>query len=284
MKNLTLSFILLWITGLYSIAQTELTQAHIKQFYKTKTYVVMDDNPLSDYNAKVEEAVKKYWTITPFEFISQETFHQKRTDENNSFLILSEVVFYKDPLQARYDFFSLLLGGKYQIVNAMPVLGAVPIGYTEAPQESSMYKLGAVLKFLQAHVKLITEKPELIKNDNPFKYYNDNPRNISDKTLYLIRSEMEPSFNTEAKIKTVYPYKFKFVTREQLESIIDKDEPDAIFLHKVGPEGTKKKARCYKVILGTDSYLYYFDYHMISDKNPDGFLETDFKKLSKYNK
>lgn len=54
------------------------------------------------------------------------------------------------------------------------------------------------------------------------------------------------------------------------------------FLHKVGPEGTKLDARSYKIIIGAaDANFYYFDYHKISGKNPDGFLESDFKNLVK---
>jgi len=52
-----------------------------------------------------------------------------------------------------------------------------------------------------------------------------------------------------------------------------------VFLHKVGPEGTRLIARCYKILIGAaDSKFYYFDYHKISDEKPDGFLLSDFKK------
>ena len=262
-------------------SNTVLTYSHVEQFYKTKTYVVMDDNPMSDYNAKIEDAVKKYWKVTPFQFVSQQEFQLKRTDPNCSFLILSVVTFAIDNLQARYDFFSLLLGGNYAVMNQMPVLGAVPIGYTEAPQESSMYKLGAILKFLQKHIERLKADPELVKTDL-YKLYNKDQKTIKDKTLYLVREEMTPEFRSESKIKSIYPDKFKFVSREELEEAIDKDLPGIVFLHKVGPEGTKKKARCYKVIIGTDSQLYYFDWHMITDSKPDGLLESDFKKILKF--
>ncbi|NJM15440.1 MAG: hypothetical protein HC896_08750 [Bacteroidales bacterium] len=53
-------------------------------------------------------------------------------------------------------------------------------------------------------------------------------------------------------------------------------------MHKVGPEGTRLSARCYKIIIGaSDADFYYFDYHMIDDKHPDGFLKSDLKKLAK---
>lgn len=264
-----------------SAAETPLTTAHIEQFFKTKTYVVLDDNVLSDYNRKVKESVSRNWKITPFEFVTQADFHAKRTDNNYSFLILSEVIFMGDKEVVKYDFFSLVLGGKYPNLVSMPIVAAVPLGYTGAPQETSAYKLGAMLKFLQAHVNLLREKPALV-NDNMFKYYNSIQKSIKDKTLYLIKEELAPNVDTKTEIAAIYPYKIKFVTRDELEEAIDKDEEDVVFLHKVGPEGTKRKARCYNLILGTDSQLYYFDYHMITDKKPDGLLESDFKKLAKF--
>jgi hypothetical protein len=98
----------------------------------------------------------------------------------------------------------------------------------------------------------------------------------------IISRILAPSVNTEARIKKVYPYKFKIVTMDDIEEAIKNRDPDVVFLHKVGPEGTKIDARSYKVIIGAaDANFYYFDYHKISDKSPDGFLEADFKKLVK---
>jgi hypothetical protein len=72
------------------------------------------------------------------------------------------------------------------------------------------------------------------------------------------------------------------VTKEEIEQAIKDRRDDIVFLHKVGPEGTKMNARCYKIIIGAgDANFYYFDYHKITDKNPDGFLASDFKKLAR---
>ena len=53
----------------------------------------------------------------------------------------------------------------------------------------------------------------------------------------------------------------KSATREEIARAIEDRNPDVVFLHKVGPEGTKLDARCYKVIIGAaDANFYYFDY------------------------
>jgi len=280
-KSLTLVIALLSFMFSFSQETPETTLQDVLDFYNSKTYVVLDDNPISDYNMKIEEVMKKYWKLTEFQFITQEEFNRLRLDKKNSFLILSTVTFHKDKLQANYDFFSLLMGGPYSVIKAMPIIAQVPLGYTEAPQESKAYKLGAMLKFLQAHVELVKQKPEILK-DNVFKYYNNNQKSIKDKTLYLIKEEMPPNLNSKTEIAACYPYKIKFVSRDELEEAIDSEAKDVVFLHKVGPENVKKKARCYKLILGTDKTLYYFDWHMISPKKPDGLLESDFKKLAKF--
>jgi len=282
MKQICLTLISAFLY-IFSIAQEtpQTTHQNVLDFYKTKTWVVLDDNPISDYNFKIEDVMKKYWKITEYEFITQEEFKLKRTDPKNSFLILSTVNFHKDKLQANYDFFSLLLGGNYSVIKAMPVIAQVPLGYTEASQESKAYKLGAMLKFLQAHVELVKVKPEILESSE-FKYYNNSQKSIKEKTLYLVKEEMPANLNSKTEIAAYYPYPVKFVTRDELEEAIDSEAENVVFLHKVGPEGTKKKARCYKLILGTDKELYYFDWHMISAKKPDGLLTSDFKNLSKF--
>jgi len=157
----------------------------------------------------------------------------------------------------------------------------VPLAYFDVEEERYAYKLGILVRFLQNHARLVYDHPEII-SANVFKHYNDNIRDIREKTLYVLEEELASSVNTEAKIKKVYPYKFELVTMEDIEQAIKDRDPDVVFLHKVGPEGTKKDARSYKVIIGAaDANFYYFDYHKISDKNPDGFLEADFRNLVK---
>ena len=63
------------------------------------------------------------------------------------------------------------------------------------------------------------------------------------------------------------------------------EDKDAVVLHKVGPEGKKMNARVYKILIGlAEAQFYYFDYHKVNAKNPDAFLESDFKKLARATK
>lgn len=262
-------------------AQYVPTPDDLDQFLKTKTLVVQDRNPLNTIDSEIEEVMKSEWDITEYEIIPWDQFEEKRKDPNNSFLFLTTVTFEKDKLQVKYKFLNLSLGGEHFQLNQMPDLVSVPVAYVNAEDETYSYKLGILVRFIQNHIRLIHKNPDVI-SANVFKHYNDNTGDVQQKTLWLIEDEMASDVNSAARIRKVYPHKIKMVSRDDIrEAVINKDE-DVVFLHKVGPEGTRMKARCYKILIGaSDAKFYYFDYHMINDKNPDGLLGKDLKKIGK---
>jgi len=254
----------------------------LARFPKTTTLVVLEDNPLSEYNVVLREVMSAEWKMTPFDFISWKDFETKKLDPSFSFIVLSQVKFDKDITNAEYNFLSLLLGGSAQTLGSMPDLCSIPLSYYGIGDDDYSYKLGIFLRFMQNHVKLLMERPGMA-SENIFKHYNDNISDIKGKPLYLITHEMSKDVNTETKIKKIYQGPVKFVSKEDIQKAIA-DKEDIVFLHKVGPETTNFKARCYKILIGAaDAKFYYFDYHMVDSDMPDGFLEKDFKKLAKKN-
>lgn len=279
MKRITAGLVFMMMCGIVLSQNYVPSNEDIKAFFTTKTLVVLEDNPLMEYNYIIKDIMKKEWSITEVDFISSGEFEEKRKDPQYSFLYMAQVTFESDKTDASYRFLHLSLGGDYFRLNEMPDIVAVPLAYYDVEEENYSYKLALLVRFMQNHVRLISEHPEVV-SANVFKNYNDNIKDIRDKTLYILESELSSEVNSAARIKKVYPYKFKIATREEIAEAIDERDPDVVFLHKVGPEGTKEHARCYKVIIGAaDANFYYFDYHSVSDKSPDGFLEDDFKKL-----
>lgn len=277
--SILLAFIL--IASISNAQKNVAKQDEIKAFFKTKTLVVLDESPFSEYNTIIKEAVKKSWKLTEFDFISNAEFEEKRSDKNYSFITLDEVYFDKDKTKAKYEFLCLSLGGNYKTTSDMPQLCTVPVSYFGVDEETYTYKLPTLIIFIQNHVLLTSENKDL-NSANIINYYNKNLKSVKDKTFYVIKDELGPNVNTEAKIKKIYPYNFKIVSREEITKAIKTENDNIVFLHKIGPEGTKKKARCYNLIMGAkDAKLYYFEYHMINDKKPDGFTLKDFKKLAK---
>ena len=257
------------------------TADEVKKLYETKTLVVLEDNPMAEYNFVIKAFMQKEWKLTPFDFIKYSEFEGKRMDPQYSFILLDQVRFDKDKSLAKYNFLSLVLGGKDKLASDMPDFCPVPLSYSGVDEDNYNYKIQTILRFMQNHVEMIHKNPKLIKT-NMFKYYNDNTGDVKGKTLYLLKNELAPDCNTEAKIKKVYPYNFKIVTRDEVSKAIDASDSTVVFLHKVGPEGTKLIARCYNILIGAaDSKFYYFNYHKITKEEPDGFLLSDFKKLAR---
>ena len=253
----------------------------IGAFFTTKTLVILEKNPLMEYNSIIIKVMEQEWNITEYDFITEKEFDEKRMDPQYSFIYMSQVTFESDKTDATYRFLHLSLGGDYYRLNEMPDIASVPLAYFSVEEERYAYKLAILVRFMQNHAKLLRDHPEII-SVNVFKHYNDNIKDIHDKTLYLLEEELAPTVNSEAEIRKVYPYKFRLVTMDVIEEAIRNRDPEVVFLHKVGPEGSKLDARSYKVIIGAgDANFYYFDFHKISGKTPDGFLESDFKKLVK---
>lgn len=278
-----LALIFMTVLSLQAFSQDYIpTHQDLKRFFNTKTYVVLDPNPISAYNFQIKEAVKKNWELTEYEFISYDKFESLRQDPNNSFLMEDIVVFEKDKTKARYRFLSLMLGEKRSRLEEMPTLVSVPLSYREVDQEYWSYKLGVILRFFTKHVRTMQENPEII-GDDVLEYYNKNMADIKDKTLYLVKDELADEVDSRGEISEYYPYDFKLVDREEVEQAIKEEREDVVFLHKVGPQGSRLRARCYKILMGAkNAKFYYFDYHfVVKGKRPDGFLKKDFRKLKR---
>jgi hypothetical protein len=278
-----LAFLLLLVSFVRLQAQREYlpTQEDLDHFYTTKTYVVLESNAISDYNIEIQDAVKKFWDITEYEFLPMSEFADKSKDKNASFLYLATVSFEKDKSNARYQFLCLSLGGDRVSIDDLRDVANIPLGYYGVDGDHYAYKLGIMIRFLQFHVRLITENHAIV-SQNVYKYYNENMADVRGKTLYLVEEELARDVNSLAKIRAIYPGEVKLVDRETIKELIMAKDPDAVVLHKVGPEGKKMNARVYKILIGlAEAKFYYFDYHKMSEKNPDAFLASDFKKLAK---
>ncbi|MEN8227316.1 MAG: hypothetical protein ABFS38_04110 [Bacteroidota bacterium] len=282
MKKIT-ALLLVMISFLHLQAQREYlpTPEDLERFYSTKTYVVLSDNPMAEYNFEIQDAIKKYWNITEYEFLQFEDFGDKSVDKNASFLYVAAVNFEKDRSYTRYDFLCVSLGGDYASIDDMKDVANLPLSYYGVDEDRYTYKLGTMVKFLQDHIRLITENPHMV-SQNVYKHYNDNMADMMGKTLYVVEEELAREVSSEARIRSFYPNSVKIVEPEEIKELIMAGDENAVFLHKVGPEGKKMNARVYKILIGAaDGKFYYFDYHKVNNKKPDAFLGSDFKKLAK---
>jgi hypothetical protein len=265
-----------------SFAERNLVRSEdVKAFLKSTTYVVLEENPMSGYNFKIKDAVEKSWKITPFKFITTKEFESMRNDIEKSFLVLVQMKFDKDKIPAVYNFLSLSMGAAVKKITDMPDVCSVPLSYFSVPEDDYIYKIEGLIRFMQNHIKIIDQNPTLIKS-NIFEYYNKNIKDIKGKELWVLENDLEKSTRALAEIRKNYSYTVKVVTSENIEKAIAEKNPNVVYLHKVGPSGTRLQARCYKIVMGAgDDQIYYFDYHTITKSEGDGLLNSDFKKMGR---
>jgi hypothetical protein len=279
-----LSFLLLLFSFILLRGQAPFpSKDEIKQFSISKTCVVLEDDPFSSYNAYIKEAMKKYWNVTPFEFIDERNFNLMRLKPAFSFILLTETNFNKDKSNSVFNFINLLQGKNVNKLGEMPEICAVPLSYAGEDDLEYGYKLGAILEFMQKHAQLIMEDPSRTGRKY-LKYYNENIPEVMKKTILVKQEDLSPDISTIERIKAIYSNKIEIVPEEEIVKAIEIKAPNTVILHRVGPVGEKKnEGYCFKMLIGTDdANMYYYDLHTIDKANPNGFLTSDLKRLARF--
>jgi hypothetical protein len=252
----------------------------IKQFMASKTCVVLEADPF--YNVYIKEAVKNFWNITPYEFIEVKEFNIRRLDPAYSFIVLTETNFDRDKSGSVFNFINLLQGKKVDKLVEVPEICAVPLSFLGVDDNEYGYKLGVILSFMQKHAKMISEDPSLTGR-RYLKYYNINIPEVIKKTILVKKEDLSPDISTIERIKAIYPHDIKIVTEDDIRDAISKKAPNTLVLHKVGPVGEWKTGYCFKMLIGADdANMYYYNYHLIDARSPNGLLESDLKRLARF--
>jgi hypothetical protein len=256
------------------------TADEIKQFVASKTCVVLEDgNPV--YNTYISKAIKEYWKITPFEFISASDFSLRRSDPSFSFVLLTETKFENDKSNSGFNFINLLQGKHVDELSKMPEICAIPLSFAGEDDMEYGYKLGAILAFMQKHAGMIIENPSLTGRKY-LKYYNKNIPEVKGRRILVKQEDLSSSINTIDKIRAVYKYEIEIVPEGVIVKAIQDKAPNTLILHKVGPIGEIYSGYCFKMLIGTDdSNLYYYNQHKIDEINPNGLLPADLKRLGR---
>jgi hypothetical protein len=257
------------------------SKEEIKLFTESKTCIVLEDDQISTYNTFIKEAIKEFWTVTPYEFIAVKDFNVRRVNPEYSFIVLTQTNYEKDKSNALYNFINLLQGKKVNKIGEMPEICAVPLSFAGEDDIEYGYKLGAILSFIQQHARMISDDPSLTGRKY-LKYYNKNIPEVQSKTILVKQEDLAPAISAIEDIKAIYPNKISIVPEEEIMKAITDKTPNTLILHKVGPVGETNSGYCFKMLIGTDdSDMYYYNQHLIDKANPNGLLPTDLKRLAK---
>jgi len=276
-----ISALLLSVTAVMNGQAPFPNKEEIRQFTASKTCIVLEEDQMSTYNTYIKEAVKKYWTITPFEFIEVKDFNVRRLKPEYSFIVLTQTNYEKDKSGALYNFINLLQGKSGSNLGEMPEICAIPLSFVSEDDLEYGYKLGAILLFMQKHAAMISDDPSLTGRKY-LKYYNKNIPAVAGKTILVKQEDLSPDISTIDRISAIYSNKIDIVSEEDIMKAISDKTPNTLILHKVGPVGDINSGYCFKMLIGTDdSDMYYYHQHLIDKSNPNGLLPADLKRLSK---
>ncbi len=257
------------------------TSSQMNAFMNGTTYVVRENSKMSEFNDYIKSAVESNWTINPVEFIYMSDFEAKRKEKNASFLMVMQISFDADKTKTLFDFLVLVAGGNYKTVNDMPLLCMVPLCYNEASEDSWLHKLPVAVRFTEMHMKTVKANPGLTAKSS-IDYYMANKGKLEEKTLYLLKQDLEPSLRNETAFRSAYPYPFQFSDEASIHDIIDEGIDNCLILHVIAPVNSSQTDKCIKMIIDPKTaQLYYYDMHDIGKNKPAGLLESDVKKMLK---
>ena len=268
---------LLSVLSLGAIANPRLASKEQIGMFKNSTTCVVLDNADLLYNVLLKDAVEKYWKSTPFEFIDEKEFENRRFDSRFSFMVLMKGVFDKDPGGVAYDYLSLVLGGPERTLTDMPEICSIPISYSMVTSDYYGYVLPSVIKFMQKHASNLEDKRFFILL-NGLKYYNGTG-SFADNILLLDKNLMASDANTESKISKVYPYGVKLLDTKEFQDELNSNPINTMFVFHVGPNQQTGSGKCFEMIFDIEGNLYYYNYRNITNDNEDGFNLNDFKHL-----
>lgn len=249
----------------------------------SKTCVVLENSPFSEFNPAIRSAVTDYWTLTPFEFITVDEFNKRRQDPSFSFLVLTESFFERDKSASAFAFLNLMLGKKVRNLEDMPEFCAIPLDFAGEDADAEYgYKMGLLVEFVQQHAKVVIDNPRT-PGVRFLRYYNKFVPEIDGKTILAREIDMAASIASEDEIKNFFSGNFRLVTENEIKDAIAEKRPNTLILHKVGPPDETNGAYVFKMLIGTDdARMYYFNNHKIDQRNPNGFLPADLRRIGRF--
>ena len=251
----------------------------LNDFTDKITQVVLSGNEVLDSGLRQE--IVNYWTLSPYEFCTQEEFQEHKTQDLYYFLIPAETR-YKGEDEPGILFLTLVKGGPEaeEGIKEMHEIISLPLMAAMGGSGRELVYLGPIIQAIQEFTRNAMQ---------------------SEKTAYSMDYWFNRNYSKEGKMKQIYLAKEDLsekVTDKDLQRYLDEDiilcseaEADDVFLkgqyhtlvsYTVAPFLPEEKASyCYKMLFDAESHLlFYIHKHKITKKTGVGFTSEDLKRLS----
>ncbi|MCQ2130785.1 MAG: hypothetical protein MJY94_05280 [Bacteroidales bacterium] len=257
-------------------AQISTKKVLIGDFPSKVTKVVTGGNTMLDDLLKQEVSAR--WRVSPYEFCTLEEYQQLKEDPSYYFLMFA----YDTDLRGRRNgvtVINLSKGGVAKQAKGSKSAKAInicdfPIASTQFPDGRESVWMAAAVDIIQDFAIKSTESDfagyrGLAAMSSPWKCRNS----------HIIFSEDDLSRALADDIRNKY-FDDKIEIMEDADELISDGRQDALVSFVVSPTDAYSGNPCYKMLINARTHeLCYFERSKISTRNPEGFGNTDIKKI-----
>lgn len=265
---------LLLTTDALGQAQITTRREKLKDFTSKTTKVVLTGDEFLD--EAVKESVAATWTVSPYEFCSNEEFQNLKGNADFYFLMVVKGQFRRES-EPGIDMLTLVKGGEGadKSINDMFEVVSFPLRSTEDPSGREFVLLPAFLKIIQEHTTSLT--------DTEMKAYSNigakDSKKLRIKRIFFWAEDFAPQVDEQTKRSLDEDILIK-EDEDEVDEIFSEGTFNTVVSYVVAPSEPVNGSICYKMLIGSDNHeLYYFKKHKITARNGKGFLTGDIKAI-----
>ena len=265
---------LLLTTDALGQAQITTRREKLKDFTSKTTKVVLTGDEFLD--EAVKESVAATWTVSPYEFCSNEEFQNLKGNADFYFLMVVKGQFRRES-EPGIDMLTLVKGGEGadKSINDMFEVVSFPLRSTEDPSGREFVLLPAFLKIIQEHTTSLT--------DTEMKAYSNigakDTKKLRIKRIFFWAEDFAPQVDEQTKRSLDEDILIK-EDEDEVDEIFSEGTFNTVVSYVVAPSEPVNGSICYKMLIGSDNHeLYYFKKHKITAKSGKGFLTSDIKSI-----
>lgn len=259
---------------LFGQAQIYTRKEKLKDITTKTVKVVMTGDEILDEALK--QSVTSTWTMSPFEFCTQEEFNKIKSDSKFYFLIVVKGQQRKES-EPGIDLLTMVKGGEGsdKSINDMLEVVTFPLRSAVDPSGREFVLLPAFLSIMQEHAQGLTS--------SEVKAYSTvgatDSKKLRMKQIYFNEEDFSPTLD-EKVVESMDEDIFVKDDEQEVDDIFTNGTFNAVVSYVVAPTEPVNGSVCYKMLIGADDHkLYWYKKHRISARQGAGFLDADLKAI-----
>lgn len=276
MKRILTTLILAAVSlGLAAQANITTRKFRLSDFRDKTIKVVLTGSDMMD--AVTRDEVMSRWTLSPFEFCTQDEFTSLLSSNAYYFLVQVEGIT-RGEKEPGVTFLSVLRGGGKDI-NSLEEIVNMPLKGADSSSGREMIFYGVLLDIIQDYITRAMEGEFAAYAG--LSTYSISLSPTRDMHIFLSRDDIEATVSP-MELEKIVSETFVVCDEEDADAAFEEAVPGTLVSYVVAAANPRRESRCYKMLIDPSSrQLRYFRRHKISNRAGRGFLLEDLKKLSK---